>query len=728
MYSDAVIERRIASYELSHPGVRLRHVSIERSREISLYLEGRLDAKGQPQRPKLTPELRRFIDNERAMSKASFAYFSERYCHIQLRTGMGGVGLFKPFESQRILLDRLSSDESHMWERYDNGDVAFDGLLYFVHKARQLGFTSLCQLLLLHRNLFYADFKSLTASLDDQKTQDTHAKWWLAYSRLPWWMQTGIESREKERGKWLSNGSYCALQDFAQESGLGQGNTWDGFHLTEVAAVDDTYCEQHLENHLWGAIPMSLRALGFLESTAQGRDNWWHRKFKRAWAHTYDRWKAVFIPWYAEATTYTRPDIPSNWTPAPDTVAHAEKVRRTSAEYLNGRTVTLTPGQMYWWETKRDSYKQDGALAYFLTNYCATVEESFQFTVAGAFNSERLIALEDRVDRAPVAYELIRDEFDRSRIKPRIITAASESARGRTPTSIPRSYDIGGSMQLVPVYTTERDAHDPRGLVMMFEPPRLDVVYSGGVDAAAGIVNWQRDFRRDDDDELRRDNSTVSIWYHDRRLNAARQAVEFAGPVSPREFSPLVLALGRLYHGLNPEDMGMPLIIEVAPSADGAKVQQILTSEYGYYNFFQWVVFNGLEMNERNTWGWISSMSSVPLLWSNGKELVEAKTMPMRPQSRFLLEELSDCRWDTHRRRGFAALPAHDDRVTAALLSMWQLYNWANPVASIKPQTVKTYGPGEEDPRRVDFQRRDLASGDAYNEAVDEWMERMMSQ
>lgn len=724
MYNASVIDRRLASYERDHPTVRLREVPLGRCKEITAYLEGTPGLKGKVERPKLTSELSRFIANERAMCKASFLYFATRYCHIQIRVGMGGVDLFTPFESQLLLLNRLAIDEGHMWERYDLGDTSFDGLLYFIHKARQLGFTTICQLLILHRALFYSDFKTLTASLDDQKTQDTHAKWWLAYTHLPWWLQTSIDSREKERGKWLGNGSYCALQDFAQESGLGQGNTWDGFHLTEVAAVEDAYCEQHLENHLFAAVPMSMRAVGFLESTAQGRDNWWHRKFKRAQAHMYDRWHAIFVPWYAESSTYTRPDIPLSWSPAADTIAHAEKVERTSPEYMNGATVHLTRGQMYWWETKRDSYKQDGALAYFLTNYCATVDESFQFIVQGAFNSERIIALQDRINTSPVAYELIKNEFDRSRIRSRTITAENERKRGREPVSLPPSYQIGDT-SLVPVYTTEKDEHDPRGLIMMFEQPKHDRIYSIGVDTAAGIVGWQRDFRRDDDSELRKDNSVASVWYHDRSRSVARQAVEVAGPIAPEEFAPIVLALARLYRGMNEESMGAPLIIEVAPSESGARVQQILVSEYGYYNFFQWVVFNGIEMQERNSWGWISSTSSVPLLWSKGKDQMEAVDMPIRPQSQFLFEEMSSCRWDPQRRRGYASSGFHDDRVTASLLALWQLYNWANPIAHFKPQAVRTFAVGEEDPQKVDFQRRDFGSGDDYASAIDEWMDRM---
>ena len=60
-------------------------------------------------------------------------------------------------------------------------------------------------------------------------------------------------------------------------------------------------------------------------------------------------------------------------------------------------------------------------------------------------------------------------------------------------------------------------------------------------------------------------------------------------------------------------------------------------------------------------------------------------------------------------------------------MAWWQLYNWANPIANVMPQTVKRYGPGEEDPQRVDFQRRDLASMGEYDSAVDEWYDRIQA-
>lgn len=717
MYGQKVISRRISAYE-SATGIILREVPIQRVRDLVTYIEGRHDAKGKPIRPVVTPEIRRFIDNELAMCKANFRYWVERYVFIQYRTGMGGVDLFAPLESQLILLDRMAKDEEHMWERKDAGDRSFDGLLYFIHKARQLGFTTLCQLLLLHRTLFYADYKTLTASADDQKTQDTHAKWDMAYTRLPYWMRTPFVYKEKDRGKWLANGSYASLQDFAQEAGLGQGNTWDGFHLTEVASVPDPVCNIALENHFFNAVPRSLRATGFLESTAQGYGNWWHRATEQARRHEYGRWGYVFIPWYAEKDTYSRPDVPVGWSPDQETLNHAKKIEVTSPEFMSGRSVTPTREQLYWYETERESKRKSGAIAEFLTNFPADPEESFQYIEHGAFDSEKIYLLSNRIDVAPVAYELVRNkhEMDSLRLSGRILTGSDA----------PKVYSVG-SMDLVPVATTDRDSADPRGLLLMYERPRLDVVYSIGVDTAGGIVGWLRSMRKSTNDELRVDNSCATVWYREPKTGLVRQAAEIAGPIAPREFAPWVLALGRLFHGANPQELGAPLIIEIQPAASGAQVQQILQYEYGYYNFYRWKTFNGMEVKETNSWGWVSNQSSVRLLWRKGKDYIENPQLPVRPRSRNLLQEMSACRWDPLRLRGAAPEGGgiHDDRVSAMLFALWQLFDWSLH-SFATPQKVSSHSPEEERLQRVDFQQRDLASYDDYDTAVGEWYDRML--
>jgi hypothetical protein len=83
-----------------------------------------------------------------------------------------------------------------------------------------------------------------------------------------------------------------------------------------------------------------------------------------------------FITWYALDFKYSR-SAPADWIPSSKAEEHARKVEDTSEEYV-GRRVTLSRNQLYWWESTMLEYRKKGNLIYFLTNYPATLEESFQ--------------------------------------------------------------------------------------------------------------------------------------------------------------------------------------------------------------------------------------------------------------------------------------------------------------------------------------------------------------
>lgn len=710
MYAEAIIQRRVDNYEQA-TGVRLREVPLDRVKEIRHYLDGKLDAKGQPVRPRITPELRAFIDNELAMCKANFLYWARRYAHIERRIGTGGIALFEPLESQLVLLAKMARDEVEMWYRKDQGDTKFFGLCYIIHKARQLGFTTLCQLLLLHLDIFYSDYRNLTASVNDQMTQDVHAKWDLAYTRLPWWMQTPIASREKDRGKVLANGSYCALQDFSQEGGLGQGMTWSACHLTEIASVPDEYVRQQILNHFEPSLADTIRVIAFMESTAQGAGNMWHQIWEQVDAGRFGRWKACFVPAYAEPTRWSRPYVPDGWQPKPDTLAYADKIRNTSEKYM-GYSVEPDPKHLVWWEEEYQKAMDTGTLNLFLADYCVTPEESFQYAQGGAFQPQVLSGLDSRVDRPAVAYELVTTPSQRQAVRERM----------NTNRDAPRIYTAGPNIDLVPVHTTERDIKDPRGLILLFEPPRLDVTYSVGADPAVGLVGWNRRFRRDDMEELNRDNACASGWYRDPKTGLLVQSFEFAGPVAAREFATYCYALGKVFGGANGPERGAPLIIEL--NNGGVEVQNVLYHDLRYYSLWQRMKSDGVNDKQLESWGWISSQSSVQELWVYGKDMLEQPVLPVRPRSRYLLKEMHIARWDPLRRRG--EVPEgngqHDDRIVAMLLALWQL-------RGVVP--VGTYGElakqivSAQKRTAVDFQEMDIVGKEEYDRVVDEWYFRM---
>jgi hypothetical protein len=697
MYHQDIIDRRIRAYERSS-GTKLIYLPKSRCIEIADYLEGDL-INGELVRPPLTRELSLHIENELAMCKANFLYWAERYAKINRDDGKGGIGLFTVWKSQYLLLERMARDEKDMWERRDRGEEKFDALTYFIHKARQLGFTMIVQLLLLHRTNFYSGMRCLTSSINDQMTQTVHARYITAHSLLPYWMQTPIVSREKDRGRVHSNDSFMALQDASQEAGLAQGNQWDGAHLTECASWPQP--DVAIGNHFMPTVASSIRALAFLESTSQGIGNWWHVNTELARYGKKDRWKYVFCPWYATEEKWMRYP-PEGWEPAPQTKQHYEMVEATSPEFMYGETYRLTREQMYWWEEAYQSAEESGELNLFLANYCATPDESFTHSSGGAFSYKTLQSQQSAV-RPPIAYEITSvPNFPRELIVPQDT---------RDPDT-PKPYTIG-DVEISPVRVNFSQIDNPKGLILLWEPPDDTATYVVGVDPAGGIPGWSRLGSIGVKDK-ETDMSAIQVFRLGYGTAPDVQVAEFAAPVDPQALADYANILGRLYHGRNSDGQAL-MIIEIQPGP-GLQTQHRLQQTFGYYNFFQWKVFNGMEMRDSNTWGWVSSYRSVQELWMLGRHHIGNGRVTTR--SRWLQKEMQTCEWDIIRRRGSAMPGQHDDRVSAMLFSLWALHDWSAPFDQMQP--IVTEGPKQ----KVDFQSMDLV-GDEYSKAIDNWYERL---
>jgi len=71
-----------------------------------------------------------------------------------------------------------------------------------------------------------------------------------------------------------------------------------------------------------------------------------------------------------------------------------------------GHQVMLTREQLYWWESTREEYAGKGELAFFLTNYAGTLEESFQHSASSIFPIELIDHYRSGVGVPERAYEL----------------------------------------------------------------------------------------------------------------------------------------------------------------------------------------------------------------------------------------------------------------------------------------------------------------------------------
>lgn len=380
MYSPKVVEQEQALVE-QRTGVKLTRYDPDYSWAVEEHL-------GTEPRT-LTKDELAFVRNERLLSSLDYRYWT-RYCWIMPDAAVseGNLVRFTPWDSQELLLGALAERELEQYTAYNAGE-AQDGNLLAVPKARQEGASIFSATIKMHRACTNPYVLSMTATENEDKRTSLYQRDLRIWERLPWWLRPERTEPDRINERMTFGKLDCALlyEDYAQKSSLAAGEQYLIGHMSEVAQGDQVYIEKLMELDYFPAIPQSWRACHILESTPAGMGGYWHPFIMDAQKGR-GRWRVKFIPWYATGFKYRRTP-PAGWQPTEHSLAHAKKVEETSGAYM-GRTVTLTKDQLYWWETTREEYKSKGNLVYFLTNYPATLEESFQFSGTSIFDIETL--------------------------------------------------------------------------------------------------------------------------------------------------------------------------------------------------------------------------------------------------------------------------------------------------------------------------------------------------
>lgn len=260
--------------------------------------------------------------------------------------------------------------------------------------------TMFSRLLTMHRLTTHDHHRAMAASVDEDKIQELYDRDKLILEELPFYLRPSVGFDVKASHLYFDRlNSRVLYQQSSQKSGLGQGRQFELAHLTECSSW--AYPKM-IEFDFFPTLPLGPNTLCMLESTANGRGNWWHEFTEDVRKGNRRGWHYIFTPWYIEDRKY-RAMPPSNWMPSESTLEHAKKVYETSKEFT-GRDVLLSREQLYWYETERDAARRANSLNLFLTNYCATPEESFQHTTAAQFNIETMERVRLQT-RKPACYE-----------------------------------------------------------------------------------------------------------------------------------------------------------------------------------------------------------------------------------------------------------------------------------------------------------------------------------
>lgn len=385
MYHPTIIQANVEKYEAATKA-QLKRYSVAESQQVTEFLIDRLDEKGKPKTGWKKYELD-FMRNEVVLSTLDFRYFAERYSTIP-KDGVegGGTGSIRFWDSQELALKLVEKVQLNCYEAAKRKEP-IDGILIAWHKARQLGATELSRVITMHRLCMYRDHRCMAASVDEDKIQELYDRDKLIYDNLPFFMRPNIGFDVKAEHLYFDKlNSRILYQISRQQSGVGQGRQFELAHLTECSSWENAAIM--IEMQFFPTLPQSHNTLAILESTANGRGNWWHEFTERVRHRKAIQWQYLFVPWYAESKKYRR-QPPVDWQPSELSLLHGQKVYETSPEFV-GKQVLLSREQLYWYETTRSQYVEAGTLNIFLTNWCATPEESFQHSNVSAFPPEYL--------------------------------------------------------------------------------------------------------------------------------------------------------------------------------------------------------------------------------------------------------------------------------------------------------------------------------------------------
>lgn len=392
MYSETVTAKHIEKIEASL-GIKLHRYTVAQSHELTAYLtklhkENKLMSNGRFN----NKDHAGFIRNERLLFQQDF-FYALRYIQI-IKDGVegGGIGYFRMWESQKILMDLIAKTEIENIDYYEKG-YPCDGILICDNKGgRQLGHTMIGRALVMHRALSWPFTRSMAASVDEDKILELYDRDSLILSSLPFFLQPvgwgtpeGGYDKKGEHIHIEAIGSKILYQQSKQQSGLGTGRQFDTAHLTEVSQWP---YPRMIEIDFFPTIPQHPYSFALLETTPQGRKNWWHDFSERVRKKKMPRWKYLYIPFYAEPKKYRR-HPPDEWQPSELTMQMAWQVHQTSLEFV-GKQVTLEREQMYWWETSYAEAMENNSLNLFLSNYSITPQQSFQHTTISAINTATL--------------------------------------------------------------------------------------------------------------------------------------------------------------------------------------------------------------------------------------------------------------------------------------------------------------------------------------------------
>lgn len=666
MYSAKILERLLNKYEQS-TGQKLTMYSIEASRQMAEYLDKLWDKQNNKLIRPITPEEQEFIDNELLLCRMHFPYWVERYAKI--KSFDGRVIYFNFNIAQKFLLSIICDME----------DAGIPLMLQLL-KLRQLGCSTIIQLMITHRFTFYAGIDGLTASNDPNKTlQLLNQVAGTALLESPWWI-----CRDQDKGGDLiirqsgevfaertSNNSALNWQHGTQVSGIARGTTPHVIHLTELPDFKNP--KDIVESSLMNAVHENAFTLFVLESTASGVDDWWHtfwKANKKLWDTGQARFRPIFIPWYLGTDVWP----PAAWTqdkinrgifqtykPSTRAIAHA----KTAEEYVRatpllqrvlGTNWQMPIEQLMYWEFARTYAIENNSVKQWLQEVGAANDmECFQSGATDIFSYECISTHKSLLPPICQPYGIEAEE-----ITPTLRTWSSDQLDLSSAT-IALKYSGGKTefnAKFIPLSRVGYPANfNPSGKLLVWDKPEQGYDYVVILDGAKGAGG---------------DNISIQVVRLATAWEKARQVAEFvANDYTYHDIWPVMLAMGQYYGQFYNEssDHRQPMFT-IELQSNGSEVQQKLMNR-GWTRFYERYSHDGKKRSFLGH-GWNTSPGTRPILIDALLKAVKGYWFLI--QSPWLINELENLK-RTYTPGGLPRIEASggnkDDRVISIAIALY---------------------------------------------------------
>lgn len=292
----------------------------------------------------------------------------------------GKTVLFVPNEAQEELLSRI-------WHRN------------IVPKARQRGFSTLIQILILDACLFNENQRAaIIAQDEDTASKIMRNKIEFAYNRLPPWIREArriITDNVTEKS--FSNGSSIQVAISAR------GDTLNWLHVSEFGII----CHERpiqAEKIVTGALAAAEQGVIFIESTAKGQEGYYYKMVMEALANAEAGKKLNRLQYRLHFASWWDAD---EYELDPEGVVITAKDHKyfDELERKIGREIS-EPKRAWYVETRRTNYGDEDEKMW--QEYPSEVQEAFKVSTEGVILAKQMTIAraQNRITRVPYQPEL----------------------------------------------------------------------------------------------------------------------------------------------------------------------------------------------------------------------------------------------------------------------------------------------------------------------------------